>query len=344
MKLWLSFTLALTLATLAQAQPAGKEAAFLENLQNGQEKLDDGDFKEAVRLLERAEQLAGGAFSSRLGLAQAYLGLGAFKEAARFAELALPMASQPESRVQVLALLGIARFEKALRSTKAEDWKLAETAFRDAITEAGERADPNLYFKLGSSLLRLGQDAEGVKELTRYLELDPEGKNVERARSYLDNPRRARESLLPDLLLTTLEGEVLRDEDLLGKVVLIDFWGTWCQPCHEAVPWLRNLRSATQKEGDLVILSIAVESDERALRSFIEKSQMNWTHVWDDSRELSDDLFDVRHYPTYFVVDHTGLIQFTDSGWGPNIRDELERQIHRLLGKARKARWAKDKK
>lgn len=343
MKTRLSIALFFAVAAAVSAQPAGKEAAFLDNLQKGQEKLDEGDFKEASRLLERAEQLSGGSFSSRIGLAQAYLGLGAYKEAARFADLARALASEPDALAQAYALLGTALYEKALRSTKAEDWQLTEKAYREALAQAGDKADPLLRFKLGAALLRQGRDDEGRIELERYLELDPEGRSVEHARSYLDNPRRARESLLPDLLLTTLEGDVLRDEDLLGKVVLIDFWGTWCQPCHEAVPWLRDLRRATQKEGDLVILSIATDSDERALRTFIEKSEMTWTHVWDRDRALSDDLFEVRRFPTYFLVDHTGLIQFTDSGWGSTIRDELERQIHRLLGKARKARWAKEK-
>ncbi|HEY0348683.1 MAG TPA: hypothetical protein VGC60_11075 [Pyrinomonadaceae bacterium] len=74
----------------------------------------------------------------------------------------------------------------------------------------------------------MGRDAEGIVELKKYVEAQPNGSKAESAARLIENPRRARAAYAPDFSLTTADGEFVSLEDLHAKVLLLDFWGTWC--------------------------------------------------------------------------------------------------------------------
>jgi hypothetical protein len=93
---------------------------------------------------------------------------------------------------------------------------------------------PILHFNLGYTLLQEGRDAEGIAELKKFTAVESEGAKADQALKLIENPRRAREAYAPDFSFITSEGEYLSLDDLRGKVVLLDFWGTWCPPCVES--------------------------------------------------------------------------------------------------------------
>src|SRR6185503_8775719 len=107
----------------------------------------------------------------------------------------------------------------------------AEAVFRQAIGMEGEPAI--LRYNLGVTLLQLKRDEEGVVELKQYVKDQPNGAYLDSARDMIKDPRRARENFAADFAFTSSEGEHITLEDLHGKVVLLDFWGTWCPPCVE---------------------------------------------------------------------------------------------------------------
>src|SRR5262249_596546 len=115
----------------------------------------------------------------------------------------------------------------------------AETVLRQAA--AMKEATPDVHYNLGVGLMQQSRDAEGHAELKEFLKLGPGSPNAEDARRMIDNPRRAREPFAPDFSITSSEGEYISLDELKGKVVLLDFWGTWCPPCVESVPGLRDL-------------------------------------------------------------------------------------------------------
>jgi peroxiredoxin len=107
----------------------------------------------------------------------------------------------------------------------------------------------------------------------------------------------------PSFTGETVEGAEVKLEDMKGKVVLIDFWGTWCAPCVASLPSLKMLHSEFHKHG-LEIVGIAVD-DKETLRKFLGKRELPWRNVVDSKGELSEH-FGVHAYPTTLLIDQKG--------------------------------------
>src|SRR5215218_1784706 len=96
-----------------------------------------------------------------------------------------------------------------------------------------------------------------------------------------ENPRRARENYAPDFSFTSSEGEHIALGDLRGKVVLLDFWGTWCPPCVDSVPELRTLHKCYSNEPWFVLIGISSDNDEEKWQEFTVKNKMIWPQYRD---------------------------------------------------------------
>ena len=304
-------------------------------LARGHDLLERQRADEAVRAFKQADKLAGGASAhAQIGLALAFNRLGAWVDAEKSARKALATAGD-ELDLQGAAhnALGIALLNKA--GDDAEKLAAAEAAFRTALAAAGD-ANPVLNLNLAEALMRQGKDAEGVPLLEAYLATDPRGPGAARARSLLDNPRRARENLAPDFSMVTLDGRYLTPADFAGRAVLLDFWGTWCPPCREATPSLGRLAKRLAGE-PFELVGVSNDSAREVLEQYVDEHAMDWTQVWDRDGSVARDAFLVRSYPTYLVLDHEGRVTYRVSGWGETIRRDLERQVLFAVRKARKA-------
>lgn len=105
-----------------------------------------------------------------------------------------------------------------------------------------------------------------------------------------------------------LKGESVSDKqidlaDYKGKVVLIDFWGTWCGPCVASLPKLKSLHEEFHKQG-LEIIGVAADEKED-LQAFLEKKELPWDHILDPDGKLAEKL-GVNAYPTLLLVDRKG--------------------------------------
>ncbi len=110
----------------------------------------------------------------------------------------------------------------------------------------------------------------------------------------------------PDFALTNAEGKTVRLSDYRGKVVLLNFWATWCEPCKHEVPWFVDLQE-TYKD-DLVVLGVSFDEDGwDSVRPFIEEHKVNYP-VMVATPELPEQYRKIESLPATLMIDRDGRI------------------------------------
>jgi thiol-disulfide isomerase/thioredoxin len=261
-------------------------------------------------------------------MADAYYGLEEYKKAIESADKAIAVAGDNKQLLwKVYNNKGLALQSSAERK---DEKKLqgAEAAFRQSMTFEG--APPVVHYNLGVVLLQMNRDPEGIAELQQYLKTQPNGSFAESARRMAGNPRRARENYAPDFSFTALSGEEVSLDSLLGKVVLLDFWGTWCGPCVESVPDLRQLHKKYSNEPSFVLIGISSDRDDEVWREFTQKNKMAWPQYRDKDGKILR-AFRIGSFPTYVILDHEGIIRHRSVGmsWSraASLDSEIKKQI-----------------
>ena len=301
------------------------EPTYEEQLASAKDLLHKYRYDEALKGFKRANELRGKQSAECYALmSDAYFGLEAYKNVIASADKAIALAGgDTQLLVRVYNNKGLALQAQA---DKKDQKKLeaAEAAFREGLKL--QNAPPILHYNLGVVLMQLNRDPEGVAEIKQYMKLHPKGGYFETAKKLAENPRRARENYAPDFSFTSADGEYITLEDLKGKVVMLDFWGTWCPPCVASVPELRNLYSRYSKES-FVLIGISSDHDDAVWRSFTDKNHMSWLQYRDRDRRILE-MFSIRAFPTYVIIDHEGILRFQSTGYGSaNLDAAVKKQL-----------------
>jgi thiol-disulfide isomerase/thioredoxin len=136
--------------------------------------------------------------------------------------------------------------------------------------------------------------------------------------------------MAPPFAVDTLDGQHISMDDLTGKVVWLDFWATWCGPCREAMPHIREIAKKFQGQ-PLVVLSVSLDSDEQKWKEFISKNGMTWLHYRDAGFAGSiASLFGVKAIPHTFTIDADGVLQDEHIGDA-----SIEGKLKKLVARAR---------
>jgi len=121
----------------------------------------------------------------------------------------------------------------------------------------------------------------------------------------------------PDFALPAIDGgSQLKLSDYRGKVVLVDFWATWCAPCISALPELEAL-SRKMAGRPFVVLSVNTDADDLRLRAFLARHPEPWPQARDRASKTAKEVYHVRGYPTYLVIDREGKVVRKVEGWDP---------------------------
>jgi thiol-disulfide isomerase/thioredoxin len=321
-------TLLLTASLGTSAQD--KQSAYEDEMRKGEMLISRRAYEEALQAYKKAYALKDKtSIDAAFGLAVAYRGLGAHKNVFDITTDALKLAGD-DKRLQAKArnLRGAALVSL---SDKPGDKRLveAESEFRTAL-----QANPDLHtaqLNLGVTLLKMNRDEEGTRELKAYVERAPKGPETANALKMIEEPRRARELFAPDFSFTSKQGEFIALEDLKGRTVVLDFWGTWCKPCLMATPGLVKLHKKFVDEG-VVFIGVAVRDQEPEWAAYIDKNRMDWPQFLDTNRKIVMP-FSVTAYPTYIVIDGDGIVRARKSGYGMDTDSWLEGEIKRTLKK-----------
>jgi TonB family protein len=308
--------------------PPGLGRNLGPDFERGRQALERRQYEEALKAFRQASDAAGQKCAECFyAMARAFEGLGASRNVVSSCDRALDLAVN-DTALTVLSRQTKGVALQTLAETRDQNrLREAELEFRAAL--ALDPDAPFLHFNLGVVLMQEHRDPDGIEELKRELSIRPKSVYSDQSARLIANPRRAREAYAPDFSITTLSREFLELGDLHGKVVVLDFWGTWCPPCVQAVPWLRDLQKKHAKD-PLVLIGISSDSDERVLRDFRGRNQMEWPEYWDRDRKFQQ-TWGIRAWPTYVVIDDEGIIRFRSTGTGEAERSRLEDAIKRQL-------------
>ncbi|HXN65294.1 MAG TPA: redoxin family protein [Candidatus Acidoferrales bacterium] len=221
-------------------------------------------------------------------------------------------------------------FLLAEMATKPTDKKFKESEAENREALAADPAMSVAHFNLGIVLIKEARDAAGVAELNTFIGApgaDP--RMISDARRAIADPVRVREPFAPHFSLTPLDGTPLSTESLHGRVVVLDFWGTWCSVCREALPSLLGLQKK-YRDKEVTFISVSSDSNEETWKNFIAKQHMDWPQYLDRSGKVLRD-FNVNIYPSYVVLDRDGVIRFHQSGYDPQTDAEISATIDRAL-------------
>lgn len=139
-------------------------------------------------------------------------------------------------------------------------------------------------------------------------------------------PVQAANSQPPDFETKDIAGKAVKLSDLKGKVVLLDFWATWCPPCRVEIPNLLGIFRQF-KNKDFILISVSLDRDLQAARKFVKDKEMDWVHIinMEAGREIAT-LYQVEYIPSTFVIGRKGKIE------ARQLRgDELKNKIASLL-------------
>jgi thiol-disulfide isomerase/thioredoxin len=229
-----------------------------------------------------------------------------------FLETVVEKATKPE--VQALALyynaLAMDAKATAAEGPTGDDVKIAQ--FRGRAADMMERAAtlaPDA--KVGTDTL-----AKAVANEVMSLRIGP------------GNPA-------PDVEGTDLDGKKVKLSSYRGKVVLFDFWATWCGPCKAMIPHERELAEKL-KDKPFALLSVSVDDEKKELAEFLGTEKMPWAHWWDGPKGPVVKLFRVRSFPTLFLIDAKGVVR---NKWiGSPGNEALDKAVNELVAEAQKAK------
>lgn len=114
-----------------------------------------------------------------------------------------------------------------------------------------------------------------------------------------------------------------------GKVVLVDFWASWCAPCRKSFPWLNEMQKRYGDRG-LVVIGVNVDSTRSAAEEFLREVPAQFQIVYDASGALAAQ-YEVPGMPTSFVFGPDGKLVSNHIGFKQSARDEREAEVQRLL-------------
>ena len=260
------------------------------------------------------------------------LKIGDFKAADAAAQGLIAGAKGPQQTAEAHMARGMVQYREGLDKKKADCFGAADQEFQATI--AAYANSPPACFYDGICLARLNRDEAAKAQFTKFLMLAArDDVDRQRAQRFLDNPDLARARLAPAFSITALDGSQLSLDGLAGKVVLIDFWATWCGPCREALPHIRTIAQKFAGE-PLVVMSISLDDNEAKWKDFVGKNGMTWTQYRDGSGSIAK-LFDVEAIPHTFTIDADGVLQDEHIGDA-----DIEGKLKKLCARARQLQEA----
>lgn len=294
---------------------------FEQELEAGKQTALRQEFAAAIEHFTRANALRQGKCSEcYVWLARIELAGGKLPDALDYAEKAAATAATGSERSR-------AQLYRGVLLGRQGDLAQAEAAFKSAVS--ADAACAECKFNLGFILLKELKDTEGVEVLKAVAPQfvgTPRGHEIERL---IADPTLIRKDLAPQFSARASNGKEINLDTLKGKVVLLDFWGTWCAPCRVSLPLLKDLASKVDP-AKVAIVSIDEGDSKERWERFIRENGMTWTQVYDGDLALHH-AFRVDGYPRYYLLSKDGIILNEFKGWSQDGEATIANAINQAL-------------
>jgi len=254
---------------------------------------------------------------------------GDFKDADLAAQQLIADAKDPKQTAMAHLTRATVKLREGLAKNRQDSFAEADREYQ--LSLAAYANDPPAEFYDGMALAHLRQDDAAKSRFEKFL-AGAAADDVDRLRAqrFIENPELARARMAPAFSVTTLSGQQVSLDGLAGKVVLIDFWATWCVPCQEALPHIREIAQRFSDQ-PLVILSVSLDENEAAWKAFVAKNNMTWLQYRDGGfNGPIAQLFAVNAIPHTFTIDADGVLQ--DERIGDS---SIEGKLNKLCARAR---------
>ncbi len=130
----------------------------------------------------------------------------------------------------------------------------------------------------------------------------------------------------PSFQLKDLDGNMVSLEDFKGKIVMLDFWATWCGPCRMTMPELEKLQQ--EHPDDFVLLAINVGDDEEEVKPYVQSRRIQTRVLLDSDRSVGQ-TYGTSSIPVQFIIDKDGILRHRQvgayQGWLEDLWAEIEK-------------------
>lgn len=132
----------------------------------------------------------------------------------------------------------------------------------------------------------------------------------------------------PDFVLPTVEGEQLQLSSLRGKGIVLNFWGTWCDPCKDEMPDLEKAYQLMKDKG-IVVLAVNIGETEVSVKPFKNRYQLTFPIPMDQKKEITQ-LYGIGPIPTTYFIDKNGIVQNIIIG-GPMSEQTITDNMRQIM-------------
>ncbi|NIA19479.1 MAG: redoxin domain-containing protein [Xanthomonadaceae bacterium] len=144
-------------------------------------------------------------------------------------------------------------------------------------------------------------------------------------------PKQKNGKLAPDFSLTSLDGKELTRDSLKGKVVILDFWATWCPPCRAAIPHLVEMYKKYHDQG-LVVVGISLDrGGKEEVSDFAERNHIDYDLVMGVNNAILKDFGEVSSIPTIIILNQQAEIIFKAVGYNAEIAQTIDDKVTESL-------------
>lgn len=138
-------------------------------------------------------------------------------------------------------------------------------------------------------------------------------------------------SRAPEIGLKDLKGNLVRMSALKGRVVVVDFWASWCAPCKDEMPVLDRLYRKYRGEG-LVVVGVNQDRSDVNVRDFLRRAPVSFPVVRDQDHRVAR-RYQPGKMPSSYVIDRHGIVRHVHEGFSARDAKSIEREVHELLQK-----------